>query len=129
MESTKPYLIRAIFDWCVDEGLTPYILAEVNSAVIAPKSHVKNNEIILNIAPSSVAKLLITNEFISFSARFSGINESVIVPIGSVKSIYAAENNEGLYFKASLNKNISKADKEALNPSNKIKKSYLKLVK
>jgi stringent starvation protein B len=129
MESTKPYLIRAIFDWCVDEGLTPYILAEVNSAVIAPKSHVKNNEIILNIAPSSVAKLLITNEFISFSARFSGINESVIVPIGSVKSIYAAENNEGLYFKVSLNKNISKADKEALNPSNKIKKSYLKLVK
>ena len=129
MESTKPYLIRAIFDWCVDEGLTPYILAEVNSAVIAPKSHVKNNEIILNIAPSSVAKLLITNEFISFSARFSGINESVIVPIGSVKSIYAAENNEGLYSKASLNKNISKADKEALNPSNKIKKSYLKLVK
>ena len=90
MESTKPYLIRAIFDWCVDEGLTPYILAEVNSAVIAPKSHVKNNEIILNIAPSSVAKLLITNEFISFSARFSGINESVTVPIGSVKSIYAA---------------------------------------
>ena len=87
MESTKPYLIRAIFDWCVDEGLTPYILAEVNSAVIAPKSHVKNNEIILKIAPSSVAKLLITNEFISFSARFSGINESVIVPIGSVKSI------------------------------------------
>ena len=129
MESTKPYLIRAIFDWCVDEGLTPYILAEVNSAVIAPKSHIKNNEIILNIAPSSVAKLLITNEFISFSARFSGINESVTVPIGSVKSIYAAENNEGLYFKTNLNKNISKADKKALNPSNKIKKSYLKLVK
>ena len=53
MESTKPYLIRAIFDWCVDEGLTPYILAEVNSAVIAPKSHVKNNEIILALIDSN----------------------------------------------------------------------------
>ena len=129
MESTKPYLIRAIYDWCVDVGYTPYIIADVNHTVTVPRTNVKSNEIVLNIAPSSVAKLVISNELITFSARFSGVNEAVIVPIESIKSIYAAENNEGLHFKVKQNLSTNKNDIKELSRANKLKKSHLKLVK
>ena len=129
MESTKPYLIRAIYDWCVDAGYTPYITADVNHTVTVPRTNVKSNEIVLNIAPSSVAKLVISNELITFSARFSGVNEAVIVPIESIKSIYAAENNEGLHFKVKQNLSTNKDDIKELSGANKLKKSHLRLVK
>ena len=93
MKSSKPYLVRAIFDWCIDEGFTPYILASLSDQVIVPRGHDKNDEIILNISPTSVTKLVI-DDLVSFSSRFAGIHEDILIPIDSIKSIYAQENGE-----------------------------------
>ena len=93
MKSTKPYLVRAIFDWCIDEGLTPYILVSLTDQVIVPRGHNNNNEIILNISPTSVTKLVI-DDLVSFSSRFAGIHEDILIPIDSIKSIYAQDKGE-----------------------------------
>ena len=97
--STKPYLVRGIYDWCIDSKLTPYITAKIIPGVNVPKKHVKNNEIILNLSLESTSKLIFDNDFISFSARFDGKNYDVLLPMKSIEGIYSKENNEGLTFK------------------------------
>ena len=125
MKSTKPYLVRAIFDWCLDEGFTPYILVSLSDQVIVPRGHDKNNEIILNISPTSVTKLVI-DDLVSFSSRFAGIHEDILIPIDSIKSIYALENGEGLSFATS-----PKTDEQEIkkNIPKSTKNSHLKIVK
>ena len=127
MKSTKPYLVRAIFDWCIDEGFTPYILVSLSDQVIVPRGHDKNDEIILNISPTSVTKLVI-DDLVSFSSRFAGIHEDILIPIDSIKSIYAQENGEGLFFDriCITGKKVKKTKK---NIEQKIKKPHLKIVK
>ena len=127
MKSTKPYLVRAIFDWCIDEGFTPYILVSLSDQVIVPRGHDKNNEIILNISPTSVTKLVI-DDLVSFSSRFAGIQEDILIPIDSIKSIYAQENGEGLFFdRICISGKKEKITKK--NSEQKIKKPHLKIVK
>ena len=128
MYSTKPYLVRAIFDWCIDESLTPHLLVELSDQVKVPNRHNKNNEIILNISPASVTKLVIDNDFISFSARFSGIHEDIMVPMGFVKSVYALENGEGLHFIIDNKTKKREIDNIQSVGSKELKKSHLKLV-
>ena len=127
MKSTKPYLVRAIFDWCLDEGFTPHILVVLSDQVVVPKGHDQNNEIVLNLSPTSVTKLVI-DDLVSFSSRFAGIHEDVLIPIDSIKSIYAQENGEGIYFSDKNTIKVKAKDKVLLNSEKKKKNSYLKLV-
>ena len=97
--SPKPYIIRALYEWIVDNRLTPHIAVNVNCfGVVAPKSHAKNGTLILNISSSSVAHLLIGNDAIEFKARFGGVSHNIFIPITAITSIYARENNQGMEF-------------------------------
>ena len=96
--STRPYLIRALHEWCEDNGLTPYIAVRADEGVQVPREHVKNGEIVLNISLDATSSLRLGNDFIEFKARFSGVAREVIVPIDRVMAIYARENGQGMAF-------------------------------
>jgi stringent starvation protein B len=96
--STKPYLIRAIHEWCSDSNLTPYISVKVDAATRVPMEHVKNGEIVLNVAYDATHKLTIGNDSIQFAARFSGVSRECSIPIEAVLGIFARENGQGLFF-------------------------------
>ncbi|MDB4138279.1 ClpXP protease specificity-enhancing factor [Methylophilaceae bacterium] len=127
MVSNKPYLVRGIFDWCVDSDLTPYLAAKILPGVRPPKSNINEKEIILNLSPAATTKLIINNDFISFSARFNGVNEEIYIPMSSVSGIYAHENGEGLFFKISKKEHENLKGKGSSNKKNK--PSHLTLVK
>lgn len=98
LPSTRPYLIRAMHEWCSDHGFTPYIAVAVDLTVRVPMQHVANNEIVLNIATEATGGLVIGNDFIEFKARFGGVPQEIIVPVGRVVAIYARENGQGMAF-------------------------------
>ena len=99
MTSSRPYLLRAIYDWIVDNGLTPYLLvnAEMNG-VDVPLEHVNNGKIILNVAPEAVQALELGDEAVSFSARFGGKPQQIYFPVSAALAIYARENGRGMVF-------------------------------
>lgn len=96
--STKPYLIRAIYEWCSDSGLTPYLVVSVSAQTRVPMEFVKEGQIVLNISQASTRNLAMGNDVIRFSARFGGVPRDIEVPVDSVASIYARENGQGLSF-------------------------------
>ncbi|MFZ9479837.1 MAG: ClpXP protease specificity-enhancing factor [Burkholderiaceae bacterium] len=96
--STKPYLVRAIHEWCSDNGLTPYIAVSVTEAVRVPTEHVRNGEIVLNVGMLATDKLQITNQDICFNARFSGRVHDIFIPMDNVVAIYAKETGNGMAF-------------------------------
>ena len=96
--STRPYLIRALHDWCTDNGFTPYIAVFVDEHVQVPKEYVKNNEIVLNVGFEATSALKLGNELIEFKARFGGTSREIVVPIDHVIAIYARENGQGMAF-------------------------------
>ena len=96
--STRPYLLRALHDWCVDNGFTPYIAVHVDSSVQVPLEYVKNNEIVLNIGFDATSGLKLGNDFIEFKARFGGSAREITVPVDHVVAIYARENGQGMAF-------------------------------
>jgi stringent starvation protein B len=96
--STRPYLIRALHDWCTDNGFTPYIAVFVDDHVQVPKEYVKNNEIVLNVGFEATSALKLGNELIEFKARFGGTSREIAVPIDHVIAIYARENGQGMAF-------------------------------
>ena len=96
--STKPYLIRAIYEWCADSGLTPYLSVAVDQNCRVPMEFVKEGEIVLNIGSGATPNLTIGNDWVSFNARFGGSAREIMVPVGSVIGIYAKENGQGLFF-------------------------------
>jgi stringent starvation protein B len=96
--STKPYLIRAIFEWCSDSGMTPYLSVKVDSQTRVPLEYVKNGEIVLNISPDATHRLTIDEHGVQFSARFNGVSRECSIPVGAVTGIFARENNQGLFF-------------------------------
>ncbi len=98
--STRPYLIRALYEWCTDNGLTPYVAVLVDESVQVPREYVKNNEIVLNISFDATSSLKLGNEFIEFKARFAGVAREIIVPVQRVIAIYARENGQGMAFPA-----------------------------
>jgi stringent starvation protein B len=95
---TKPYMIRAIHEWCVDNGLTPHLLVVVGPQTRVPMAYVKDGEIVLNINYSATKDLHIDNEAVVFSARFGGVSQHLYIPIGAVKGIFARENGQGMFF-------------------------------
>jgi stringent starvation protein B len=96
--STKPYLIRAIYEWCSDSGLTPYLSVKVDAQTRVPREFVKNGEIVLNVSHDAAHRLTIGDETIQFAARFSGTSRECSIPVGAVIGIFARENNQGLFF-------------------------------
>ena len=116
--STKPYLVRAIHEWCVDNGLTPHLLVKVSATTRVPLAYVKDGEIVLNLNYSATKDLQIGAEAITFSARFSGVSNNLYVPIDAVRGIYARENGQGMFFEieAVSAEGLSSEVKEAENP-------------
>lgn len=96
--STKPYLIRALHQWCTDNEQTPYLVVHVDGSVTVPLEFVKDNEIVLNIGYNATKNLQIDNDWLSFSARFGGVSRDIWVPIGNVLSIFSRETGEGMGF-------------------------------
>jgi len=98
--STRPYLIRALHDWCTDNGFTPYIAVHVDRSVQVPMEYVSNNEIVLNVGFDATSGLDLGNDFIQFKARFGGVAREILVPVDHVVAIYARENGQGMAFPA-----------------------------
>jgi len=96
--STRPYLIRALYEWCTDNGFTPYVAVQVDDTVQVPREYVKDGEIVLNISFDATSSLKLGNAFIEFSARFAGTAREIIVPVDHVIAIYARENGQGMAF-------------------------------
>jgi stringent starvation protein B len=96
--STRPYLIRALHDWCTDNGFTPYVAVYVDGSVQVPMEYVKNNEIVLNVGFEATTALKLGNEFIEFKARFGGMAREIVVPVDHIVAIYARENGQGMAF-------------------------------
>ena len=97
-QSAKPYLVRAICEWCADNGLTPYLAVRVNGQTRVPTAFVKNGEIVLNISSTATRKLTVDNEWIRFTARFNGSSQEVAVPMNAVAGIFAKETGYGFAF-------------------------------
>jgi stringent starvation protein B len=96
--STRPYLIRALHDWCTDNGFTPYVAVFVDRLVQVPMEYVKNNEIVLNVGFEATSGLKLGNDYIEFKARFGGVSREIVVPVDHVVAIYARENGQGMAF-------------------------------
>lgn len=119
MTSMQPYLLRAFYDWIVDNGLTPHMLVNAETKDMAvPQQYVENGQITLNVSPTAVQNLILDNDWVSFSARFSGQPFSVHVPIVAVLGIYARENSKGMFFQ----------DEKSVKPEPQAKPTF-KLVK
>ncbi|HMS28018.1 MAG TPA: ClpXP protease specificity-enhancing factor [Burkholderiaceae bacterium] len=98
LTSTRPYLIRAMHEWCSDNGFTPYISVFVDKNTLVPTEHVKDNEIILNVSYDATSGLQIGNEFVHFKSRFSGVVRDLMIPINNIQAIFAKENGQGMSF-------------------------------
>jgi stringent starvation protein B len=139
--STKPYMIRAMHEWCVDNGLTPHLLVAVDGQTRVPMAYVKDGEIVLNINYSATKNLLIGNEAVTFSARFGGVANDLYVPIHAVRGVFARENGQGMFFQAEIAEEIvaevgatepedvSAGSEESKKTKSTKKKPFLKLVK
>lgn len=96
--STKPYLIRALHEWCTDNGYTPHIVVTVDANTVVPPAHIQDGQITLNIGTLATNQLVIGNEYIEFQTRFSGVTEHIFVPVATVSAIYARETGVGMGF-------------------------------
>ena len=101
LPSTRPYLIRALYDWCSENGFTPYVAVKVDNSVQVPREYVQGGEIVLNVSMDATSSLKLGNEFIEFKARFGGKPREIMVPIHRVMAIYARENGQGMAFPVS----------------------------
>ena len=108
--STRPYMIRALYEWCMDNGFTPYVAVHVDETVQVPQEYVKNGEIVLNISYDATSGLKLGNDFIEFKARFSGTARGIMVPVSRVLASYARENGQGMAFPLQLQSPDADAD-------------------
>ncbi|MDR1648517.1 MAG: ClpXP protease specificity-enhancing factor [Zoogloeaceae bacterium] len=98
LPSTKPYLLRALWEWCNDNGLTPYIVVQVDASCLVPREFVRDRQIVLNIGGEATQALRMDNDLVHFKARFGGVTREVMVPVARVAAIYARENGQGMSF-------------------------------
>ena len=98
LPSLRPYLVRAVHEWCTDHGFTPYLVVAVDERVQVPREYVRDGQIVLNVSYDATANLRIDNEEVTFKARFGGVARDVVIPIGHVIGIYARENGQGMAF-------------------------------
>ncbi|MDO9150327.1 MAG: ClpXP protease specificity-enhancing factor [Methylotenera sp.] len=134
---TKPYMLRALHEWCVDNNLTPHLIIAVNAQTRVPMAYVKDGEIVLNVNYGATKDLHIDNDSVVFSARFGGVSQNIYVPMSAIRGIFARENGQGMFFEAESEQEdveLSKADVDAKVVENKeelikSKKPILKIVK
>ncbi|EPZ15182.1 hypothetical protein M622_03390 [Thauera terpenica 58Eu] len=100
--STKPYLLRAIWEWCVDQGFTPYLAALVDEHTRIPPGYARDGQIVLNLSPDATGQMQMANDFITFQARFGGVAHSLVIPVANVVALYASENGQGMAFEPEL---------------------------
>ncbi len=100
--STKPYLLRAIWEWCVDQGFTPYLATLVDENTRVPPGYARDGQIVLNLSPDATGQMQMANDFISFQGRFGGVAHSLVIPVANVIAIYARENGQGMAFEPEL---------------------------
>lgn len=100
--STKPYLLRAIWEWCIDQGFTPYVATLVDENTRVPPGYARDGQIVLNLSPDATGQLQMDNEYISFQGRFGGAAHSLMIPVANVIAIYARENGQGMAFEPAL---------------------------
>ncbi len=105
--STKPYLLRALYEWCTDNGYTPYIVVSVDAGCRVPMEFVKNGEIVLNISFEATGNLKMDNDLIHFKARFGGVAREIEIPVDNVSAIYARENGQGMAFEVKRDETAS----------------------
>jgi len=113
-KSTKPYLLRAVYEWCVDNGYTPHISVVVDSRTRVPMEYVRNGEIVLNIGPVAASRLQMGNEVIECTARFSGAAQELVIPVATVAAIYARENGHGMSFDPDKKETVREASGEEI---------------
>ena len=116
--STKPYMVRAIHEWCTDNGFTPHLLVVVSSKTRVPMGYVKDGEIVLNLNYSATKDLHIDNDAISFSARFGGVSQNLYVPMDAVRGIFSRENGQGMFFEVSAQAEIAASQADGAQSSN-----------
>lgn len=132
MSSQRPYLIRAIYQWLLDNQCTPYLLVNTNhEGVVVPEQYIRDARIVLNLAPDAINGLNMDNDWVSFSARFSGKAMDLFIPVIAIQAIYGKENNEGMFFPEEEPPTPPPASTEPTKPVTKITsgKPSLKLVK
>lgn len=132
MTSNKPYLIRALYDWIVDNHLTPHVLVDASGEDLSvPADYVEDERIVLNLSPSAVRDLDLSNDYINFKARFSGQSMNVYFPSNAVLAIYAKENGRGMIFPEEEEKESASETQEApaKKKTGKKKKPHLKVIK
>jgi len=128
MNSSRPYIMRALYEWIVDNDFTPYILVDASMAdVMVPQQFVKENQIVLNISPDAVVDLSISNQAVAFNGRFGGVATDVFVPISAVVGIYARENGQGMVFDPE--EVVSPPDDLPPEPGKSERRPSLKIVK
>lgn len=113
--STRPYLIRALYEWCTDNGFTPYLAVSVDDSVQVPREYVKDGEIVLNISFDATSSLQLGNDFIEFKGRFAGTARDIMVPVSQVIAIYARENGQGMAFPLGPPKNSKETAASSTN--------------
>ena len=116
--STKPYLIRAIHEWCSDSGYTAYLSVRVDANTRVPLEYVKNGEIVLNVSSDAAHRLTIGNDLIQFAARFNGASRECTVPVGAVTGIFARENGQGLFFPPDAEESAQATPDAEVQPDN-----------
>src|SRR5262245_18763877 len=116
-KSTKPYVVRAIWEWCADNGFTAYLAEQVDENTRVPSEFVKNGEIILNISSDATHKLTIGNDLIQFAARFGGVSRECSVPMTAVRGVFARENGEGIFFQNQAAGAAAPAEQSEREPS------------
>ena len=125
---TRPYLARAIYEWICDNNLVPYLLVDATQKFVqVPTQHIKDGQIVLNIAPHAVHQFQISNDAIHFSARFGGVSQDLYIPMSAVLGLYSRENGQGLFFDPEEYKDIQNSDaaeeqKTAVEPESETKK-------
>ena len=130
MTSSRPYLLRAIYDWLIDNRLTPYVMVDaLYPDVMVPEQFVDNGKIVLNVAPQAVAGLMMNNDAVEFDARFSGIAHHLHIPVMAIKAIYAVENGRGMVFSEDDEDGDDVHPPESPNPPRRKGKPTLKVVK
>ncbi|MDR0674473.1 MAG: ClpXP protease specificity-enhancing factor [Zoogloeaceae bacterium] len=97
----KPYIARALYEWCTDNGMTPYMAVSVDATCRVPRGFVRDGQIVFNISPEATERLQMQNDFIAFRARFNGVAQEVWVPVARVAALYARENGRGMAFEVS----------------------------
>ena len=114
--SQQPYFLRALYEWCVDSSLTPYLTVRVDVRTRVPQAYVKDGQIVLNVGPNAVRNMHMDNEWVTFSARFGGASHSIEIPVGNVLAIYAKETGEGMGFESMLPNPDEDADMDETPP-------------